>query len=178
MTGEKYTITDDSIKSALKSGEIGSHRIDIIDPEKISKLNVPDKQVVLDALSEDNQDLAPMIEMVYVFLQTPIVEDHFEADDEARDAWEEAVFEQFGNQGTDIILRNRLRVNVIGEVLSIIDIFPDFLQDYGLRNILNQIDKRAYDAQLYKNLSLEEKLKVVASVTDTGIKMLKYLAQK
>lgn len=117
--------------------------------------------------------LAPLIDQIYDFLQAPIVEDHFGSDDQARDAWEAAVFNHFGQAGVDLILRNKLRVNTIQYAFTSMQMLCDYLeQTQPLQVLVDGVSPSLRDPNLYKGLANDQKRKLVIDLHRRAVAML------
>jgi hypothetical protein len=158
------------VQDTLINGAVDGHKVDIYMPD-----NLPTPPAKSEILEKVDASLAPLIDLIYKFLETPVVEDDFGTDDEARDRWEKQVEVQLGMPGLEIIQQNRLRPNSYQEAASVLDALPDYLDRPDLKSIANKMDKRAFNPVDYKQLDLEEKHQVVNSIHQAAVEMLNAL---
>jgi hypothetical protein len=122
--------------------------------------------------------LHPLIDLTYIFLEAPIVEDNLGTDDDSRHKWEKKVFEVYGQAGKDIIENNKLRKNVYSFAVSTLDLLPAALGvDGDISNLQEQIDPVIFDENAYKALPTEKKKEIISELHRVAVKMLNEIVE-
>ncbi len=172
---QKQVITKKIIegKGLGANGENRPIDIVLLPPEA----EVPPLKTILEKY-RDQADVQMLILFLYRFLQTPLVLDGFDKDDVSRDAWEKKIAEkdEFGSIGEKIILRNRLRPNIINEAINPLSMLADSVPSAKLEQIVQKIPSAELSADNYKTKDFAEKSELVKKVTNLVAEALNALA--
>ncbi len=125
---------------------------------------------------EENPHIEQIAQLMYNFLEVPIVEDHFDTDDKKRDAWEAKVYTEYGQIGTDIIQNNILRVNKLIDAVSSVVFLGDLVPE--IKSVVDKLNEEVKDNRKYKPLSREQKIAAVKQAKLVVIASLYKLSKK
>ena len=175
MTDKNNHAEREQIRADIVSGKDTGKEISIESP---SISQIPTNEEILG--QEPDPFLEAYVDLVRKFLETPIIEDHFAADDKARDAWEAGVYEKYGDVGAKIIADNKLRLNKLSLIYSSLPELADIAggeKGKQITAIYQALDSRPKQEQgIYKKLPNSEKRAITNQFTLAGLTALQILA--
>lgn len=183
------------VRHKIIAGENTDHGIDIFAGIRVARST---KELLQKKFPDET--IHSLLELVYEYLESPIVEDYFNDDEAGRLAWEKKVESTYGELGRQILERNKLRPNNFTYIVSTLPILIEMVSELApkakteLEKLSTFIDPRSTErvvqtyqladgttaereVNLYKTLSRSEKQQIIEGITFVGQRLLQIMIE-